>query len=355
MTVRIGILGTGWGTRIQAPCFRLAGMEITALGARTPEKAARVAHELDIPFYSADHRRVIERADVDLVSITTPPYLHAEAAVAALEAGKHVLCEKPTALNAAEAEAMYAAARARPDQLALIDHELRFLPLRQRMREMIAGGAVGRLLHVETGWTSSSRLEPARPWTWWSDQAAGGGILGALGSHLIDTLTWLLDLPVTRVNADLRTFVTPRRDVEGKTRPVTADDYCTMQLRFGDDVSGVAVMSTVTPGPDRHHVTVTGAEGALQLDGEYLYRLGPGGSEPELVGGPDDIALPQGVTAGEFARGTVALGRALQRVLGEGDTAALAPAADFEQGLHLQQVVDAARASSATGAGVSLV
>ena len=109
------------------PAFRAAGLEVKALWGRTEEKAQRAAADAGIAFASADVDAVLGRRDIDLVSITTPPATHCELARAALAAGKHVLCEKPTALDAGEAERMRQAARARPELLSLIDHELRFL------------------------------------------------------------------------------------------------------------------------------------------------------------------------------------------------------------------------------------
>ncbi|HEX9502161.1 MAG TPA: Gfo/Idh/MocA family oxidoreductase, partial [Thermoanaerobaculia bacterium] len=107
---RVGIIGRGWGERSQAPNFRDAGLEIAAIVGRD------------------NWRELLERNDIDLISIAMPPARHVEMAVAALEHGKHVLCEKPTALNAGEAEKLVEAARKRPNQIAIIDHELRFLP-----------------------------------------------------------------------------------------------------------------------------------------------------------------------------------------------------------------------------------
>ncbi len=346
MTVRVGIIGTGWGTSIQVPCFRAAGLEITALWARTPEKAARFAKEFGIPFHTADYREVVEHPEVDLVSIVTPTYLHAETALAALKAGKHVLCEKPTAMNAAEAEQMLAVAQEHPDLIALIDHELRFLSVRQKMHELIQADAIWKVFHVGTKWSSAGRLDPNKAWNWWSDSALGGGVLGAIGSHVIDTITVLTDSAVTSISADLRTFVQERPDAAGNLKQVTSDDYCSAQLKLAGEISGTIHMSVVTPGPGVHRITVNGSEGGLVLDGDSLSIFGPDGNEARAVAVEDNITIPEGVSDGSFARGTVAIGRALCRAIEDGDRDALAPAADFVQGLHLQRVMDAARDSA---------
>src|SRR5205085_5443216 len=109
--------------------------------------AERVAREFDIPNIADGWREVVARDDVDLVSIVTPPVTHAEIALAALNAGKAVLCEKPMALNAAETDAMRGRA-AQTNSFALIDHELRLLAGRQRLRALLHAGEIGRVRHI---------------------------------------------------------------------------------------------------------------------------------------------------------------------------------------------------------------
>src|SRR5258708_2828163 len=135
---RIGIVGTGWGARVQVPAFREAGLDVVAIAGHDSEKTRQTARELDLtPF---DDWHTLIASDVDLVTIVTPPSEHLAMATAALDAGKHVLCEKPTALNTFEAEQLVAAAAKQPSQLALIDHELRFLPSFRTARSLDLGG-----------------------------------------------------------------------------------------------------------------------------------------------------------------------------------------------------------------------
>src|SRR3954470_5323721 len=117
--VRVGFIGTGWTERIQIPCYQLAGLIPQAICSSKPENAQRVAAKMGIPQVYNSWQELIYADTVDLVSIVTPPHLHAEISIAALRAGKHVICEKPTALSVAEAENMFAAAQASPNQLAI--------------------------------------------------------------------------------------------------------------------------------------------------------------------------------------------------------------------------------------------
>src|SRR5439155_9204800 len=133
--------------------FREAGLDVVAITARDAEKTRKAAAELGLtPF---DDWRELIASDVDLVTIVTPPSEHLEMATSALDAGKHVLCEKPTALNASEAERLVEAGRKRPDRIALIDHELRFLPSFRAARERIADP--GGIRYAEVRYASPAR------------------------------------------------------------------------------------------------------------------------------------------------------------------------------------------------------
>jgi predicted dehydrogenase len=336
---QIGIIGTGWGARVQVPAFRGVGLEVTALAGSQAAKTARIAGELGVAWHTDDWRALLARPDVDVVSIVTPPSLHRAMAVAALEAGKHVLCEKPTALDAAEAEAMLAAASARPAQLALIDHELRFLPALRLARDLIAQGAIGAVRHAEARAVNGSRRDPLRPWSWWSDAAQGGGILGAIGSHQIDTLRYLLADEVVAAVGHARAFIAARPDDTGAPRAVTADDYAAATLRFAGGAAATILASAVAPADEPNSATIYGAAGALRFVGGRLLRSD--GGEFADITPAHSLPFPAAI-AGDFPQGTVYLGAALRAALA-GDTAALAPAATFADGLATQRALDMIR------------
>src|SRR6185436_10078190 len=157
------------------------------------------------------------------VSIVTPPSTHMEISLAALEQRKAVLCEKPMAMNAEQTARMVASA-ASAGLLALIDHELRFLNSRRTMRAMLQNGAIGQVRHCNYIFRSDYRGVLDRSWDWWSDANMGGGTLGAIGSHVIDSFRWLLETEVTSVLAMLSTHIKQRPDKSsGTTREVTSD------------------------------------------------------------------------------------------------------------------------------------
>ncbi|MBO9313037.1 MAG: Gfo/Idh/MocA family oxidoreductase [Chloroflexus sp.] len=333
----IGIIGTGWGARVQVPAFRAAGLTITALAGSQLEKTRRIAQELSVPFATANWHELLQRDDVRLVSIVTPPYLHREMAEAALVAEKHVLCEKPTALHAAEAESMLNAAQQHREQLALIDHELRFLPAIQAARARVAAGDIGEVRAAEVRFFASSRADPQRLWDWWSDRSAGGGVLGAIGSHQIDLLRYMLNDEVVSAQGLVQTFITQRPDTTGALRAVTSDDYTTATLRFARGTVATLTATVVVRINEPLTVTLYGSEGTLRFSNGRL-TIGKNDTFDDLTP-PHTIDIPP-TLSGEFPQGTVYLGHALRAALA-GERDAVAPAATFRDGLAIQRVIDA--------------
>jgi len=346
---RIGIIGTGWGARVQVPAFREAGLEVVAIAGHNPERTRRVAGKLDVEPFD-DWRKLID-AKIDLVTIVTPPSEHLQMATAALDADKHVLCEKPTALNAGEATQLVAAARKHPNQLALIDHELRFLPSFRAARERV--GELGGIRYAEVRYASPGRGDRTRAWNWWSDAEKGGGIWGAVGSHFIDTLRFL-GTEIEAVQATLQTIIN-ERPFENEMRRVTSDDFAAINLRLTNGAIAAMTLSAVASGPDEPTtITIHGEEGALRLAGEELLTALRG--EPFTLAAGEVLSDRRGNSAGgAFGSGTYLLGRALRAALDDGNRNALSDAATFDDGLAQQRVLDAARASNErSGAWVTL-
>ena len=172
-SVGIGIIGAGFARTTQIPAFRhCEGARLAAIASGRRENAERAAREFDIPVVVDDWREVIARDDVDLVTIVTPPSLHLEMTLAAFEAGKAVLCEKPMAMEARETDEMRRRAHEK-NLLAHIDHELRFLPGRKRMRDLVREGSIGRVHHAKFTFRSDGRASAERGWDWWSDRGGG--------------------------------------------------------------------------------------------------------------------------------------------------------------------------------------
>src|ERR1044071_5057995 len=233
LPVGIGIIGTGFARTTQIPGFRdCMGVKVVALASRTRERAEAVAKEFGIEYVTPDWIDVVTHPDVHLISVVTPPSTHKEITLAALEHGKAVICEKPMPLNAAEAAEMVAKANA-AGVLAVIDHELRFLNSRRMMHGMLQTGAIGVVRHCNYVFRSDYRGLPDRAWDWWSDEKMGGGALGAIGSHVVDSFRWTLSAEVTQVFGMLTTHIKERPDKgSGGGGPGTTDDESTLLVRL---------------------------------------------------------------------------------------------------------------------------
>src|SRR5437763_4497812 len=318
---RIGIIGTGWGTRVQVPAFREAGLEVVALAGSHHNKTRRVAEELGLIAHD-EWTSLVASNDVDVVSVVTPPSEHVTMATAALMAGKHVICEKPTALNAAEAEQLVAEGRKHPELVAIIDHELRFVPAMRAMRERI--GELGPIRYAEVRYASPSRGDRKREWNWWSDAARGGGVWGAVGSHYVDALRYL-GLEIEAAQALLATTIA-ERPFGDAMREVTSDDFAAVHLRLDRDAVAVMTFSAVAAGPDEPTtLTVHGENGAMRFVSEELLVALQG--EPFRRAAGTELGERRGNSpGGAFGSGTFYLGRALKAALDDGDRSALAPA-----------------------------
>ncbi len=351
MTVRIGLIGTGFARRVQLPGLKLVpGARVTAVASGRRANAEAVAREAGLPQVCGDGDELARSSEVDLVIIASPPDSHARYALAALEAGKHVLCEKPMALNAGEAMRMLEVAQRRPGQLAWIDHELRFEPNRRKVHDLIRAGAIGAVRHLELVLRpylrGDGRPQAAdAPWTWWSDAARGGGILGAVGSHLIDLCRYWTASEVVHVAGGAATFVTQRRDESGTPRPVTADDFVSFVLRLGSGAVATITLTAVGFHGAGHHAHITGSEGTLVLTGETKLEVGEPGAPLQDISVPDDLAGQLPVN-NMWARSFV---RLMREVVGklEGKAAAVTPAT-FRDGAQVQRVLDAVRQGGAT-------
>jgi predicted dehydrogenase len=347
---RIGIIGTGWGARVQVPTFREAGLSVVAIAGHNREKTQIAAGELDVRAHD-DWRALVTSPEVDLVSIVTPPSEHREMALAALAAGKHVLLEKPTAMNAVEAEELVAAARAHPDRIALIDHELRFLPKWREARARMAG-EIGDVRYAEVRYSSPARGNRNREWNWWADATRGGGVWGAVGSHFVDALRYF-GMEIDSVLAMMRSTI-ETRPFGDTTRAVTADDFATVNLHLIGGAVATMLFSSVATGPDEPSVlTIYGERGAMRFVGERVL-LSTNRAPYTIMAGNDMPNRPGNSPGGAFGTGTLHLGHALRAALDEGNHEALSPAATFEDGLMQQRVLDAARKSAAEGGWVGV-
>ena len=357
--VGIGIIGTGFARTTQIPGFRdCMGAKVVAIASRNRDRAEVIAKEFGIEHVAADWQELVTHPDVDLVSIVTPPSTHMEIALAALDQRKAVLCEKPMALNAAEAGRMVETAKA-AGVLALIDHELRFLNSRRVMRGMLQTGAIGSVRHCNYVFRSDYRGIADRAWDWWSDETMGGGALGAIGSHIVDSFRWVMSTEVTEVLGMLTTHIKQRPDKSnGGMREVTTDDEAKLLFRFSDGphtegATGAASISVLESGKYENRLEIYGTKGALMVEETGELWLSPTGSGVWRPVQVDQDHMAHGMREGSWSRGFTAFSVAICDAMRAGKTT-VKDAATFEDGYRVQLALDAVRASNESGCWVTV-
>ena len=326
------------------------GAKVVAISSRSRERGEAIAKEFGIEHFTDDWHELVAHPDVDLVSVVTPPSTHMEIALAALDHRKAVLCEKPMALNAAETARMVEKANS-TGVLALIDHELRFLNGRRVMRGMLQSGAIGSVRHVNYVFRSDYRGLADRAWDWWSDETMGGGALGAIGSHVVDSYRWMLTTEVTEVLGMLTTHIKQRPEKgNGGLRDVTADDEAKLLFKFSDGphtegATGAASISVVESGQYENRLEIYGTKGALMVEETGELWRSPIGSRAWRPVQVDQDHMAQGMHEGSWSRGFTAFSVAICEALHAGRTT-VKDAATFEDGHRVQLVLDAVRASN---------
>jgi predicted dehydrogenase len=353
---RIGVIGIGFGAQVYVPGLQSEGWDVVALCSRSREKAMKVADAAGIRSVHTDPLELIRRDDLDAVAITTPPGVHADLAIAALEAGKHVLCEKPFAIDARAAAAMRDAAVA-SGRTAMVGHEFRHTPQRAYIKQLLDDGYIGRfrLCTIELFLDRYVTPQP-RPLTWNALKAQGGGLLGALGSHYIDGLRhWFGEVATVSGRLDaLRPDVAD--PATGRIVRSETDDTFLFTLEFR--TGGVATMCSsfaVTPARGAR-IVVMGESGTLIAE-----QPGPNPMEDGVVvasragSALQELATPKEFTPLTDARDhRLAAFRLLVRDFRSGIERGTSPAPNFTDGLRCQEVLDAVRESSASGRTVKL-
>src|SRR5215213_8605624 len=220
-TLGVGLIGYAFMGAAHSQAWRSAPHffdlplrpELTVLAGRDAAAVADAAGRLGWSSTETDWHRVIERDDVQLVDVCTPGDTHAEIAIAALDAGKHVLCEKPLANTVAEAEAMAeAAARAAAHGVrSMVGFTYRRVPAIGLARQLVAEGRLGRIRHVRAAYLQDWIADPSAPMSWRLEKdKAGSGALGDIGAHVVDLTQYITGETVTGVSALLETFVKER-------------------------------------------------------------------------------------------------------------------------------------------------
>ncbi|MET8146713.1 Gfo/Idh/MocA family oxidoreductase, partial [Sphaerisporangium sp. NPDC005288] len=294
----VGMVGYAFMGRVHSQAWRSVGaffdLPVTpvmaALSGRSGDRTAAAAASLGWAAVETDWKDLVARDDVQIVDICTPGDSHAEIAIAALEAGKHVICEKPLANTVAEAEAMVAAAEraAARGVRSMVAFNYRRVPAVALARQWVAEGRLGRLRHVRAQYLQDWIVDPQFPLVWrLQKDKAGSGALGDIGSHIVDTAQYITGQSLTGVSAITETFVKERPLAEesaglaadasegaGETGTVTVDDAALFLGRFSGGAVGSFEATRFASGrKNAMRIEVNGELGSLAFDFESMNEL----------------------------------------------------------------------------------
>jgi predicted dehydrogenase len=312
--LRTAIVGTGFMGRVHLEAvLRLGSVDVRAVCGRREETAAALARAFGVPGVSTDYRSLLDDPDLDAVHVCTTNRLHTPIALAALDAGKHVLVEKPLATSAADARSLVALA-AEKGLRNCTCHNLRYYPMVQQMRRMREAGELGDIL-VAQGTYSQDWLLYDTDWSWRADPAENGPsrALADIGSHWCDMAEHITGLRITSLNADLLTCHPTRKQPKGQVEtfagkslapdeftefPITTEDFASVMFRMGSATRGAYTVSQISAGrKNRLNIEIYGSRGGVAWDQERPNELWVGHRE-----GPNQILVKDPALMTESAR-----------------------------------------------------
>jgi predicted dehydrogenase len=288
-TIRVGFVGAGKNTRSRhIPGFqKQAGVELAAVANRSRESGERVAKEFGIARVHDDWRALVSAPDVDAVCIGTWPYMHCEITVAALAAGKHVLCEARMAMDAAEGRRMLEAARRASGLVTQLVPSPPTLEVDETLTKLIAEGYVGQMLAVELTTTQNARfVDREEPMHWRHDVALSGHNVMNMGIWYEAMMRWLG--PARRVMAMGKIAVPQRRDESGALRDVKIPDHLEILATLRDGAMARLRFSAVAALGPASEVWIFGSDGTLRLDADGKRLFGARRGDKELA----EIPIP---------------------------------------------------------------
>lgn len=369
--LRFGLIGTGFMGRAHTVALSGVGAvfsEIEApvcelLADTSDERARTAATALGFARSTSDWRALVRDPKIDVVDICTPNHLHREMALAAIEAGKHVYCEKPLALDISEARDIAAAAR-RAGVHHLIGFNYICNPMLAVARDMIAAGELGEVYSFRGRYLEDYMSDPQSPYTWrCKRELAGSGALADLGSHLVSMARFLLG-GIKRVNGDIRTIHRQRKDpATQQLRDVENEDIAYAMVEFASGASGTFDISRIATGTKCGlGFRIFGTKGSLVFDQERMNELAfySGGDARGRRGYRTILAGPEHPDYANFCPAPGhGLGindlkvielRNLIRAISKGESAY----PDFQEGFEVQQVMEAIERSHAAGQWVEV-
>jgi predicted dehydrogenase len=340
-TIRVGFVGAGANTRKHhLPKLKAQpGVELVAVANRSKESGDRVAREFGIGRVHDDWQEIVEASDIDAVCIGTWPYMHSVMSIAALERGKHVLCEARMAMNAGEGRRMLEASRKAPHLIAQLVPAPHTLEVDATIQTLLGEGFVGEVLAVELQASGGRFVEPDAPLTWRQDVGLSGHNILNMGIWYEAMMRWVG--PAQRVTAMTKVAVPRRKDGTGAPHDVRVPDHVDILAQLRGGAVGHLRFSSVTGLAPASEAWIFGSEGTLRLEADTLRLTGGRRGESALR----EIPVPPKTRIGwrveeEFVnaiRGREKIART-----------------SFEDGVRYMEFTDAVTRSASTGQTVDV-
>lgn len=288
-SISVGIVGTGFIGPAHLEALRRLNISVLGLAEATPELAVEKAKELGIKKAYESYESMLADPTIDVIHLATPNYLHYPQAKAALQAGKHIVCEKPLAMTSQETADLVRIAK-ETGLVNAINFNIRFYPLAQQARQMVQNGEIGDVFILQGSYLQDWLLLPT-DWNWRLEPDLGGTLraVGDIGSHWLDLLTFITGLKVKEVYADFKTFhpirkkpLKPLETYTGKLltpedyeeKPIRTEDYATILLHYENGVHGVLTVSQVSSGrKNRLFFEISGSESSMAWNSERPNEL----------------------------------------------------------------------------------
>ena len=294
--IKVGIIGTGFGAKVHAPVMKShPGYEVTAISSVARGRLEEIKEETGITNVYDNWQEMLENEELDLVAVASAPLLHHDMVIKAYDKGAHVLCEKPMSFNQQESENMIKA-RDKAGKLGFINFEYRFLPARQKIKEIIESGKLGNILHVNFSLNIAGYERYAtNKRGWLSQKAQAGGMLGAVGSHLFDSLLWWTNKKVESISGQLTTHVPEFIDKNGEKEVRTADDAFQAIGNFAGGGTFSVGCSIAVRHAEGWQLEIYGTEGTLKMQEDSKVQLGIGNLPLEPLELEQPLPIPEGM------------------------------------------------------------
>jgi predicted dehydrogenase len=371
------VIGTGFIGTVHVEALRRLGVQVRGVLGSSPARGAERAAALRVPKAYATLAELLADPGVDVVHVTSPNEAHYAQVRDILAAGKHVVCEKPLAMTAAESAEMVAWAKA-SGRVCAVNYNIRYYPLNMHARDMVRAGALGDI-RLLSGQYLQDWLVKDTDWNWRLEPEAGGALrsFGDIGTHWVDLTSFIAGEKVTAVMAELSTFVKTRKQpvgpvatfaaAQGETveREIRTDDSALVLLRYASGARGSVTISQVSPGRKNSlRWEIDGSQSAAAWDSETPDHLwiGHRGRPNEVLQRDPGLMLPSGAGAASLPGGHVegffdtfhAMYRDVYGAVASGKVPASPSYATFEDGHHEMQVCDAVLTSAREGRWVEV-